>query len=270
MQDFFYHKPASLKAAIAIIEGVEDGIFIAGGQTILPVMKFGLAQPTDLVDLKAIEELKIINIKESMISIGAMCTHSTVAKSKDIRRILPGLAKLASRIGDVQVRNCGTIGGSLANNDPSADYPAAVLALNGIIITSKRKISAEDFFVDMFETALDEGEIITRVDFPIADLSAYAKFPNPVSRYAIAGVFVSKSSEEVRLAITGAGPKVFRSLDMESALSRDFSSNAIKNISVSAEDLNTDIHASREFRAHLINVMAKRAVERAVNDGESR
>jgi carbon-monoxide dehydrogenase medium subunit len=270
MQNFFYHKPESLEAAVAIMEGLEDGIFIAGGQTILPVMKFGLAQPTDLVDLKAIEKLTNINVTKSVVSIGAMCTHSSVATSKDIRRILPGLGKLAALIGDVQVRNRGTIGGSIANNDPSADYPAAVLALEGMIITDKRKISAEDFFIDMFETALDEGEIITRIDFPIVDFSAYAKFPNPVSRYAIAGVFVSKSSKKVRLAVTGAGPVVFRLLDMEAALSNDFSSNAIENITVSADDLNTDIHASGEYRAHLISVMAKRAVERAISDRDTR
>ena len=267
MQDFVYHKPMSLEAAAEIIEGLEDGIFIAGGQTILPVMKFGLAQPTDLVDLKAIKELRNINIKENIISIGAMCTHDAVTSSGDIKSILPGLAGLAGHIGDVQVRNRGTIGGSLANNDPSADYPAAVLALNAMIKTNKREISADDFFIDMFETVLDEGEIITRVDFPFADLSAYAKFPNPVSRYAIAGVFVSKTSHEVRIAITGAGPVVFRSFDMEASLSKDFSANAIKNIFINPDNLNNDLHASGEYRAHLINILARRAVETAINKG---
>jgi carbon-monoxide dehydrogenase medium subunit len=265
MQDFFYHKPISLEAAANIIDGLEDGIFIAGGQTILPVMKFGLAQPTDLVDLKAIEELKNIEITDSMVSIGAMCTHAKVASSKEIREILPGLTSLANQIGDVQVRNRGTIGGSLANNDPSADYPAAVLALDAKIITNKRKISADDFFIDMFETALDEGEIIIRVDFPFADLSAYTKFPNPASRYAIVGVFVSKTPHKVRLAITGAGPMVFRSFKMEEALCKDFSANAIKDIFIAAEDLNNDIHASEEYRAHLIHIMAKRAIDIAIN-----
>ena len=252
------------------MEGLEDKIFLAGGQTILPVMKFGLAQPTDVVDLKAIDELTNINVTETMVSIGAMSTHATVAASKEVRNKLPGLANLAGLIGDAHVRNRGTIGGSLANNDPSADYPAAVLALGGMIITNKQNISADNFFVDMFETALDEDEIITRINFPVADLSAYAKFPNPVSRYAIAGVFVSKTSNEVRLAITGAGPMVFRSLDLEAALSKEFSAAAIKNITIPADDLNTDIHASGEYRAHLISVMAKRAVEEAISNGVTR
>ena len=267
MQDFFYHKPTSLEVAIATIEGLEDKIFLAGGQTILPVMKFGLSQPTDIVDLKAIDELKKINVTRTTVSIGAMCTHATVAASKEVRKKLPGLANLAGLIGDVHVRNRGTIGGSIANNDPSADYPAAVIALKGKIVTNKRDIHADDFFLDMFETALDEEEIIIKVDFPVSDLSAYAKFHNPVSRYAIVGVFVSKTSDEVRLAITGAGTVVFRSLDMEDALKKEFSSTAIKNILIPSDDLNTDIHASAEYRAHLISVMAKRAVEEAISIG---
>jgi len=267
MQDFSYHKPTSLEEVTLIIEGLEDKIFLAGGQTILPVMKFGLAQPTDVVDLNAIDELTNINVTGTMVCIGAMSTHATVAASKKIRKILPSLANLAGLIGDVHVRNRGTIGGSLANNDPSADYPAAVMALNGIIITNKRNICADEFFVNMFETSLDEGEIITRVDFPVPDLSAYAKFPNPASRYAIAGVFVSKTFKEVRLAITGAGPVVFRSLEMEAALSKDFSATTIKNIRIPFDGLNNDIHASSEFRSHLISVMAKRAVMKAIRNG---
>ena len=267
MQDFFYHKPTSLETAVSIFESIEDGVFLAGGQTILPVMKLGLAQPSDVIDLKAIGELTKINVTNNLVSIGAMSTHSSVSASKEIRKKIPGLAQLASLIGDVQVRNRGTIGGSLANNDPSADYPAALLALKGRVITNKRCISAEDFFVDMFETALEQGEIIIRIDFPITGFSAYAKFPNPISRYAIVGVFVSKTSDEVQLAVTGAGHMVFRALDFEKALRKDFSSNAIKNIAISADNLNTDIHASNKYRAHLINVMAKRAVEDAVNNG---
>ena len=267
MQEFSYHKPTSLDAAVDAFESLEDGIFLAGGQTILPVMKFGLAQPSGVVDLSAIGGLAKIDVSGTTVSIGAMTTHAAVAASKDVRRVLPGLADLAGLIGDPQVRNRGTIGGSLANNDPSADYPAAVLALGAMVITNKRQISAEDFFVDMFETALDDGEIISRVDFPVATQAAYAKFANPASRYAVAGVFVVKSGEGVRIAITGAGPSVFRAQDMEAALSKDFSAAALEGITIPADGLNADMHASAEYRAHLIGIMAKRAVEAANGNG---
>ena len=264
MEDFSYLKPASLDDAVDAIEGLEDGIFLAGGQTILPVMKFGLAQPSGVVDLSAIGELVKLDVSETTISIGAMTTHAAVAGSPDVRRVMPGLADLAGLIGDPQVRNRGTIGGSLANNDPSADYPAAVLALAATVMTNKRQISADDFFVDMFETALDEGEIITQVDFPVAGQAAYAKFAHPASRFAVAGVFVAKTASGVRLAVTGAGPVVFRALDMEAALSKDFSAATLEGITVPADGLNADIHASPEYRSHLIGVMAKRAVEAAL------
>jgi len=266
MLDFSYHKPATLEAAVDAIADEEDGIFLAGGQTILPVMKFGLAQPSGVVDLSGIGGLVAIEVSDTMVSIGAMTTHAAVAASPDVRRVAPAVAALAGAIGDVQVRNRGTIGGSLANNDPSADYPAAVLALKALITTNKRQIAADDFFVDMFETALDEGEIITRVDFPVADRAAYAKFPNPASRYAVTGVFVAKTASGVRVAVTGAGPSVFRSTDMEAALAEDFSAAALDGLTVPADGLNNDIHASAEYRSHLIGVMAKRAVEAATGD----
>ena len=267
MKDFSYQKPPSLDAAVEAIGSMEDGIFLAAGQTILPVMKFGLAQPSGVVDLSAIDGLANIDLSGTTLSIGAMTTHATVAASEDVRRGLPGLADLAGLIGDPQVRNRGTIGGSLANNDPSADYPAAVLALGATVNTNNRQISADDFFVDMFETALEEGEIITGVDFPIAGQAAYAKFAHPASRYAVAGVFVAKTASGVRLAVTGAGPVVFRVPDMEAALGKDFSAAALDAITVPADGLNADIHALAEYRSHLIGVMAKRAVEAAKSNG---
>jgi carbon-monoxide dehydrogenase medium subunit len=267
MQDFSYHKPTSLDAAVDAIKGLEDGIYLAGGQTILPVMKFGLARPSGVVDLSAIGGLAEINVSETTVSIGALTIHAAVAESPDVRRVLPGLADLAGLIGDPQVRNRGTIGGSLANNDPSADYPAAVLALDAMVVTNKRQIPADNFFVDMFETALNEGEIITRVDFPIAGQAVYAKFAHPASRYAVVGVFVAKTASGVRLAVTGAGPVVFRVPDMEAALGKDFSAAALDAITVPADGLNADIHALAEYRSHLIGVMANRAVEAAKSNG---
>ncbi|NQV82374.1 MAG: xanthine dehydrogenase family protein subunit M [Rhodospirillales bacterium] len=270
MQGFSYHKPTTLVAALDAIENLEDGLFLAGGQTILPVMKFGLAQPSGVVDLSGIPDLAGIEVSDTTVSIGAMTTHAAVAASADVRRALPGLATLAGMIGDPQVRNRGTIGGSIANNDPSADYPGAVLALNAVVTTNTRQIAADDFFVDMFETILEEGEIITRVDFPIVEHAVYAKFPNPASRYAVAGVFVAKTTSGVRVAVTGAGPVVFRAIEMEAALDKDFSAATLIGISVPADGLNSDIHASAEYRSHLIDVMAKRAVEAALGNGDSK
>jgi len=267
MQDFSYQKPKSLEAALEAIGSMEDGIFLAGGQTILPVMKFGLAQPSGVVDLSAIGELAGIEVSETTVSIGAMTTHAAVAASEDVRRMLPCLADLAGLIGDPQVRNRGTLGGSLANNDPSADYPAAVLALDATVNTNKRQIPADDFFVDMFEVALEEGEIITRVDFPVTAQAAYAKFAHPASRFAVAGVFVAKTASGVRLAVTGAGPVVFRLAEIEAALGNDFSTAALEGITIHADDLNSDIHASAEYRSHLIGVMAKRAVDKINGNG---
>lgn len=272
MDDFSYQKPKNVGDALEAHGASADALFLAGGQTILPVMKLGLAAPAEVIDLGGIEELRPITATDSVVSIGAMATHAAVAISDDVRQALPALAALAGGIGDPQVRNRGTLGGSIANNDPAADYPAAVLALGATIITDKRQIAADDFFVGMFETALEEGELITRVDFPIPRMAAYAKFANPASRFALAGVFVARmndgAGDAVRLAVTGAGTCVFRVGDMEAALEKDFSAAALDGITAPTEDLNADIHASAEYRGHLIGVLAKRAVAAALENGD--
>jgi carbon-monoxide dehydrogenase medium subunit len=222
-----------------------------------------LASPSALIDLSKLPALKGFAYKDDVITIGAMTSHADVAASALILNRIPALAELAASIGDPSVRNRGTIGGSVANNDPAADYPAAVLALNATVNTNKRKIAADDFFKGMFETALEAGEIVTAVSFPKPDKAAYAKFPQPASRFAMVGVFVSKSGNNVRVAVTGAGPKVFRQADMEKALAASFSADALKNVKQSAASLNSDIHGSADYRAHLVGVMARRAVEGA-------
>ena len=260
MQDFSYSKPTTLDAAADAFEGLDDGLFLAGGQTILPVMKFGLAQPSGVVDLSGVADLVNVEVSDTMVSIGAMATHAAVAASADVRRALPGLAHLVGMIGDPQVRNRGTIGGSLANNDPAASYPSAVLALNATVKTDKREIAADDFFTGMFDTALDEGELILAVSFPIPEEAGYKHFPNPASRFPIVGSFVAKGADGVRVAITGAGPCAFRQTEFEAAFAGGLNPDAIKDIKVSDDGLNSDIHASAEYRAHLINVMTRRAI----------
>jgi aerobic carbon-monoxide dehydrogenase medium subunit len=263
MYDFNYHRPSSLADAAKALQGASEGKLVAGGMTLIPTLKQRLAKPSDLVDLAKIGELKGIKKDGNTIVIGAMTKHVEVATSDVVRSAIPGLAALAEHIGDPAVRNRGTIGGSIANNDPAADYPSAVVALGATVITNKRKIAAEDFFKGMFETALDPGEIITAVQFPIPEKAAYSKFPNPASRYAIVGVFVAKTGSGVRVAVTGAGPSVFRQKEMEAALAKSFAPDAVANIKVSHSGLNGDIHASPEYRAHLVTVMAKRAVAAA-------
>jgi aerobic carbon-monoxide dehydrogenase medium subunit len=263
MYDFQYHRPTSIDEAVALLGSAEDGQLLAGGQTLIPTLKQRLAQPSDIIDLGHVEGMRGISSLGGTIEIGAMMRHGEVAASADVQRAIPSLARLAGMIGDPQVRNQGTIGGSLATNDPTADYPAAVLALNATVHTNQREITANDFFVDLFETALNDGEIITRVSFPLPEQAGYAKFPNPASRYAIVGVMVADLGGGVRVAVTGAGPCVFRVRDMEAALLKSFSPEAVENISISADDLNADIHASAEYRAHLVTVMAKRAVAAA-------
>ena len=236
---------------------------LAGGQTFIPVLKQRLNKPSAIVDLADLG-LRGIAADEKTITIGAMTTHHQIETSEDIKRMLPGLAKMASWIGDTQVRHRGTMGGSLANNDPSACYPAAVLALNATIHTDHRSIAADDFFQGMFTTALEPGELITAIEFPVAEKSSYEKFRNPASRYAMVGVFVAKTAAGVRVAITGAGQSgVFRHAAMEQALSANFSADAITGITTPSDGLNGDIHASPEYRAHLIGVMARRAVAAA-------
>jgi len=260
MYDFTYHKPTSVTAALETQSGADDGQFIAGGQTIIPVMKQRLAMPSDVVDLGAIADLKGIAVSDGIVSIKAMTPHAAVAASSDVKGAIPALAELASLIGDPHVRNRGTIGGSIANNDPAADYPAAVLGLGATVRTDRREIAGDDFFLDIFETALEDGEMITAVDFPVPEAAAYIKFPNPASRFALVGVFVSRGAGGIRVAVTGAGPCVFRITEMEQALAVNFSPDAIVGIDVPADGLNTDIHASAEYRAHLVKVLAGRAV----------
>jgi len=260
---FTYRRAKSLSDAEALFANAPDAKFLAGGQTLIPTMKMRLAQPSELIDLSAIKELSFVRGSGDTVTVGAGTKHHEVAVSPEVRRAIPALSELAEGIGDPAVRNMGTLGGSLANNDPAADYPAAALALSASIKTTKRSISADDFFIGMFETVLEDGEIITEVSFQVPERAAYVKFPNPASRYALAGVFVAKSKNSVRVAVTGAGPCVFRVPEMEDALAKRFVPNAIAGISIPPVDLNSDIHASNEYRAHLVNVMAKRAVAAA-------
>jgi len=261
MYSFDYERPSGVNDAAGAVG--EDDKFLAGGQSLLPTLKLRLAQVDKLVDLGGIAELKGISAGGSEVSIGAMTTHAEVANSADVKNAIPALADLASNIGDAQVRNRGTIGGSISNNDPAADYPSALLALGATVHTSKRSIAADAFFVDLFETALEEDEIVTKVTFPVPEKAAYAKFPNPASRFALVGVFVAKTGDGPRVAVTGAGPCVFRQSDMEAALAGDFSGGAVSGIKTDPSGLNSDIHASADYRAHLISVMASRAADSA-------
>ncbi len=260
MYEFNYHRPGTLEDAASLRAAVEDGVYLAGGHTILPTMKQRLASPSDLIDLTAIPGLSGITVDGGTVTVGALTRHADVAASEEVARAIPALAALAGKIGDPAVRNRGTLGGSIANSDPSADYPAALLGLGATITTAARDIAADDFFTDLFETALEEGEIITKVSFPVPERAAYMKFPNPASRYAIVGVFVAKTADGARVAVTGAGACVFRSPEMEAALNRDFNAAALEGIAIAADDLNSDLHASAEYRAHLVTVMARRAV----------
>jgi carbon-monoxide dehydrogenase medium subunit len=263
MYDFQYHRPKSVADAVAALKKASDGKLIAGGQTLLPTLKQRLAQPSDLVDLSGVAELRGIKVEGNAVVIGAMAKHAEVAASAEVQKAIPALAMLASEIGDAQVRNLGTLGGSIANSDPAADYPAAVVGLNATIKTNERTIAADDFFKGIFTTALKEGEVIVSVSFPVPEKAAYMKFDNPASRFAMVGVFVAKSGSGVRVAVTGAGPSVFRVKAMEEALAKDFSGKAVENIKVPASGLNSDIHGSAEYRAHLVTVMAKRAADAA-------
>ncbi|HEX9702697.1 MAG TPA: xanthine dehydrogenase family protein subunit M [Rhodospirillales bacterium] len=260
MHDFNYSRPKTLAEAQAAFKNAADGRYLAGGQTMIPVMKQRLAMPSDVIDLAAVAGLRGIAVKSGVVSIGAMTSHAEVAASKDVQAAIPALAKLAGGIGDPQVRNRGTIGGSIANNDPGADYPAALVGLEATVITDRRQIAADDFFTGMFETALEEGELVVRVDFPTPEAAAYEKFLNPASRFAIVGVFVARAKGGIRAAVAGAAPCVFRQAAIEQALSKNFAADAVKDLDIDASGLNSDVHASAEYRAHLIGVMAARAV----------
>ncbi len=260
MYEFNYKRPTSLDEAVKLTADDEFALLLAGGMTLLPTLKMRLAQADDIVDLNGIAELGGISQDGEALVVGAMTRHADVAISDLVTAAIPALSDLAGQIGDPQVRNRGTLGGSLANNDPSADYPAAVLGLGATVITSRREITADDFFIDMFETALEPGEIIRAVRFPRPKRAAYSKFPNPASRYAVVGVFVAETGEGVRVAVTGAAPSVFRHTAMEAALADEFSPAAIDSIVVDPGGLNDDLHASAAYRAALVPVMAQRAV----------
>ena len=264
MYEFSYHKPASVADAVKLLSADPEARPVSGGMTLLPALKLRLSKPTSLVDLSGIAELRGVKREGNTIVIGALTKHYEVATSAVIKAAIPALAWMASTIGDTQVRNRGTMGGSIANNDPSADYPAALLALGATIQTDRRKISADDFFQGMFATALDAGEIVTAIHIPVPEKAGYAKMKNPASRYSMAGVFVAKGPVGVRVAVNGAGANgTFRATAMEAALAANWSADAVAGIKLDAGMMNGDIHASAEYRAHLVTVMAKRAVVNA-------
>jgi carbon-monoxide dehydrogenase medium subunit len=261
MYNFTYHRASGLRQATNMLGKLEEAKLLAGGQTLLPTMKQRLASPANIVDLNKVENLAGIELKGRSVVIGAMTRHADVANSTTVQQSIPALAALANMIGDPAVRHRGTIGGSVANNDPNADYPAACLGLAATIVTTKRKIVADDFFKGMFDTALEEGEIITRISFPIPKKAAYQKFRNPASRFALVGVFVAKRPSEVRVAVTGAGEAgVFRVPEFEAALKKRFSPKSLDGLSIPDKGLASDIHGSAEYRAHLVGVLARRAV----------
>ncbi len=264
MYNFTFHRPTTVRQAAGLLARNPEAKILAGGHSLLPVMKQRLAQPSALIDLSLVEGLDTIEQKGRAIVIGAMARHADVAKSPVVREALPGLADVPGAVGDPQVRNRGTIGGSIANNDPNADYPAAVLGLGATIITNKRRIVADDFFKGMYTTALEDGEIITKISFPIAKKAAYEKFKHPASGFALVGVFVSKRGSDIRVAVTGAGSEgVFRVTSFEEALKKRFAAKSIEGMSIPATGMNADIHASPEYRAHLVGVLARRALAKA-------
>jgi aerobic carbon-monoxide dehydrogenase medium subunit len=265
MYAFTFHRPETLRQAINLLNKNEEAKLLAGGHTLLPTMKLRLAGPPQLIDLSRIQGLAGIELTGRAVTIGAMARHAEVHTSPLVQQSLPVIAKLAGMIGDPAVRHMGTIGGSVANNDPNADYPAACLGLGATIITNKRRIKADDFFTGMFSTALEPAEIITKVSFPIPKKAAYQKFRNQASRYALVGVFVAKRGGDIRVAVTGAGANgVFRVASFEAALKKRFSPKSLEGLTVAADGLNSDIHGSAEYRAHLIGVLARRAVAEAV------
>jgi carbon-monoxide dehydrogenase medium subunit len=262
MFEFSYLKAASLPDASAFVTANPDAKLLSGGMTLIPTLKQRLARPSHLVDIAALPELGGIEVKDGQLLIGAATRHADVAASAVVKNSIPALARLAHSIGDPQVRNRGTLGGSVANNDPAADYPAAVLGLNAAIVTNRREIAAADFFQGMFATALDAGEIIVRLRFPVPQRAAYEKFPHPASGYAMTGVFIAEAGKAVRVAVTGAASGVFRWTEAESALGKEMDPAVLAGLPLDASDMNEDIHATREYRANLVRVMAKRAVQK--------
>jgi carbon-monoxide dehydrogenase medium subunit len=265
MYNFIYHRPTGLRQAGNMLGKLDDAKLLAGGQTLLPTMKQRLASPANLIDLGRIEGMSGVELKGRSIVIGAMARHAEVAASPVVHEHLPALAELAEMIGDPHVRHMGTIGGSVANNDPNADYPAACLGLGATIVTTKRRVKADEFFTGLFETVLEPDEIIKQVMFPLVKKAAYVKFRNQASRYALVGVFVSKRGSDIRVAVTGAGASgVYRVAAFEEALKKRFSPKSLEGVTVPATGLASDIHGSAEYRAHLIGVLARRAVAAAV------
>jgi carbon-monoxide dehydrogenase medium subunit len=271
MFNFDYRRPATLSEAITALSAQPETKALAGGMSLLSAIKLRLNHPHALIDLRAIAELKGISVSMTHVSIGAMTRHADVAASPGVANAIPALARLAGGIGDRQVRNRGTIGGSIANSDPAACYPSAVLALGATVITDRRSIAADDFFTGLFETALQPDELIKSVQFPIPRGAAYAKFAHPASRFALVGVFVCRAQDEsIRVAVTGAGPVVFRATSIERALASDFTAVAAERTNIASAGLNADMHADAEYRAHLVSVMASRAVAEIVASGGRR
>ncbi|MBW5435736.1 xanthine dehydrogenase family protein subunit M [Bradyrhizobium canariense] len=264
MYQFQYHRPKNLAEALDLLAQDGDAKLLAGGQTLLPTLRQRLAAPSALVDLAGISELTGISTKGELLSIGAMTRYIEIIESPLVQATLPSLARAVALVGDPLVRNRGTIGGSLANNDPTADLTAAALAMHATFVTDRRSISADEFFVDLFETALEQGEILVRIEFPLPDRAAYVKFRNPASRYALVGVFVAEVHGDIRVAVTGAKAKVFREHAFEAALQTEFSAKAVKGLDVGTTGLIDDLHASAEYRANLISVLTRRAISAAM------
>jgi carbon-monoxide dehydrogenase medium subunit len=261
MKDFEFHRPTTVKDAVALLRDRDGAKLLAGGQSLLPVLKLELAEPSDLVSLAGVKELRDIRVDGDKLLIGALATHDQVHRSPEVQRAIPALAKLAGGIGDAQVRNRGTLGGSVAHADPAADYPAALVGLGATIVTDRRSIAADDFFTGLFATALAQDELVTSVQFPVPKRAAYAKFAHRASKYALVGVFVAQTAHGIRVAVTGAANTVFRLAAFEAALGKKLDASALDGAPVSAADLNSDAEASAEYRAHLIGVMARRAVQ---------
>lgn len=262
MYSFDYQRPQDTATAAKIVTADGDALYLAGGQTLIPTLKQRLAQPSTLVDLSGIPGLKGIKVSSNTVVIGATTTHAEVTASAEMRKAIPALADLASLIGDAQVRNLGTIGGSIANADPAADYPAAVVGLGATVKTDRREIAGDDFFTGLFETALQPGELIVSVSFPVPSAAAYEKLHNPASGYAVVGVMVAKTKDGVRVGVTGAGPSAFRETGLEKILGKDFSATALKGAEISAGDLNNDLHATAAYRANAVRILTERAVAR--------
>ena len=263
MYPFEYHRPISAAEAIDLKRADDGAQWLAGGMTLLPSMKLHLAAPTRLIDLTDVEGLDAWQIDNECVVLGSMTPHARVAESVELGAKIPALSAAAAGIGDPQVRNRGTLGGSIANNDPAADYPAALLGLGATIRTSQRDLGADEFFKDIFETALGHDELVVAIDFPVPRRAAYLKFRTPGSRYALVGVMVAEVHDGVRVAVTGAGPGVYRETRLEAALCADFRPEALQGIDVSPEELNADMHGSPEYRANLISVLARRATAQA-------